>query len=133
MNKKLVRAASLLGALAVVLGAFGAHALRGRITTEDLGVFETGVRYQFYHVFALLAVALLSERFPGKTLQWAGRCFIAGVLLFSGSLYSLTFLRANGGLGSWKAVGAITPLGGLLLISGWLLLLIAVTRKSTKN
>jgi uncharacterized membrane protein YgdD (TMEM256/DUF423 family) len=96
--------------LAVGLGAFGAHALKTRLTPEMLAIFETGVRYQVYHALALLLLAAL--RGPGK----AGWCFAAGIALFSGSLY----LLALTGVKKW---GAITPIGGLLFLIGWLIVL----------
>jgi len=129
MNRTFLGTASLLGALAVVLGAFGAHALRSRISSEDLAVYETGVRYQFFHVLALLAVAILAERFPHGSVKWAGRCFIAGIILFSGSLYALTFLKMASWSG-WKLFGIITPFGGLFLIAGWILLFRGVNAKA---
>jgi uncharacterized membrane protein YgdD (TMEM256/DUF423 family) len=113
------RAFFVLGALsaglAVVLGAFGAHALRGRLTAELLAVFEVGVRYQMYHALALLAVAWGSERWPGTATIAAGWLFVGGTAVFSGTLYLLA-------LTGQKWLGAITPLGGVALILGWLLL-----------
>lgn len=105
--------------IAVGAGAFGAHALRARLAPELLDVFETGVRYQFYHALGLLAVAWVFTRWPSDSTGWAGWLFVGGTLLFSGSLYllSLTGLR-------W--LGAITPLGGLALLLGWLSLAWAV-------
>src|SRR3982074_1022605 len=112
MNRSFLSIAALLGALSVVLGAFAAHKLREMVSPDAVAVFETGVRYQFYHVFALLLVALLSEKFSNKWMVRAGNFFIIGIILFSGSLYVLTALKAaeNTGL---KYVGAITPIGGL--------------------
>ncbi|MBI3289623.1 MAG: DUF423 domain-containing protein [Elusimicrobia bacterium] len=95
--------------LAVALGAFGAHALKGRLAPEMLAVFETGVRYQAYHALALLLLAAL--RGPSK----AGWCFTAGIIVFSGSLYVLALT----GVRQW---GAATPIGGLLFLAGWLYL-----------
>jgi uncharacterized membrane protein YgdD (TMEM256/DUF423 family) len=107
---------SLSALVAVALGAFGAHGLRGRLAPEMLGVFEIGVRYQMYHALALLAVAWASSRWPGPGPVAAGWLFVAGTAVFSGSLYllSLTGLR-------W--LGAITPLGGAALLLGWLALI----------
>lgn len=96
--------------LAVVLGAFGAHALKNRLTPDMLAVFETGVRYQVYHALALLLLASL--RGPEK----AAWCFTAGIIVFSGSLYALALT----GTRKW---GAVTPIGGLLFLAGWLILL----------
>ena len=128
MHKGFLRWAALLGALAVGLGAFGAHGLKQFVTVETIGTFETGVRYQFYHAFALLAVGILYERFHIKWLRYAGNCFLIGILLFSGSLYILTALKATDTVGL-TGIGAITPIGGVFFIAGWLLLLAAVWKK----
>lgn len=104
--------AGLLGFLAVAGGAFGAHALRARVTPEALAVFETGVRYHMYHALALLGVGILLGRLSTNQLVWAGWLFIIGTVIFSGSLYLLTFT----GVRSW---GAVTPLGGVALLAGW--------------
>lgn len=101
--------------LAVVLGAFGAHALGSRVTPDRLQTFETGVRYQMYHALALLAVAWVQAQWPGWQATTAGYLFLAGILVFSGSLYILVLTDTP-----W--LGAITPLGGLAFISGWALL-----------
>ncbi|MDD5302521.1 MAG: DUF423 domain-containing protein [Elusimicrobia bacterium] len=98
--------------LAVGLGAFGAHALKARLSPEMLAIFETGVRYQAYHALALLLLAAL--RGPSK----AGWCFTAGIVLFSGSLYLLALTGAR----KW---GAVTPIGGVLFLIGWLILMFA--------
>ncbi|AFY64531.1 DUF423 domain-containing protein [Geitlerinema sp. PCC 7407] len=115
--------AAVLGGLSVAGGAFAAHALENRLTERMLTVFETGARYQMYHAIALLAVALLLGRpeAPQGLLNGAGYCFIAGTVLFSGSLYVLS-------LSGLKSLGAIAPLGGLTLIAGWLCLAIAAFR-----
>ena len=111
--------AALLGALSVAGGAFGAHALKGQLTETALNSFETGVRYQMYHAIALLFVAALSKQNPEVGLfTTAGWCFVAGVVLFSGSLYGLS-------LAGVKALGPVTPLGGAAFIAGWLCLAIA--------
>jgi uncharacterized membrane protein YgdD (TMEM256/DUF423 family) len=109
--------AALAGLLGVGLGAFGAHALQARLTPELLAVFETGVRYQMYHAFALLAVAWGWARWPTRTFTISGWLFIAGIVLFSGSLYALA-LTGN------KGLGAVTPVGGLAFLGGWLCLAI---------
>jgi len=120
--------ASLLGSLSVALGAFAAHKLKEILPADSIVVFETGVRYQFYHVFALLAVAILSERFKNKWITWSGNCFIIGIVLFSGSLYLLTFLRFVE-FSRASLAGIVTPFGGLFLIAGWLMLMVAVSKK----
>jgi uncharacterized membrane protein YgdD (TMEM256/DUF423 family) len=112
MDKPLGVWGALLGGVAVAAGAFGAHALRGQISSAMLSAFETGARYQMYHALALLAVALLLERRPSGALRAAGWCFVAGTILFSGSLYALALT----GITWW---GAVTPLGGLALLAGW--------------
>ncbi|MDP4252950.1 MAG: DUF423 domain-containing protein [Bacteroidota bacterium] len=128
MNKSFLSIAALFGALSVALGAFAAHKLREMVGPEDVATFETGVRYQFYHVFALLTVALLSEKFANRWMLRAGNCFIAGIILFSGSLYVLTAMKAAES-GSLKLAGYATPIGGLFFIAGWLFLWLGVTRK----
>ena len=125
MHNGFLKWAAVLGALSVALGAFGAHGLKKIVAAEAVSAFETGVRYQFYHVFALLAVGILMEKFPVRWLRYAGNCFIAGVFLFSGSLYLLTFLEATETVGL-KSIGIITPFGGLFFIAGWLCLLFGV-------
>ena len=129
MNTFFLKSAVLLGALAVAAGAFGAHALKQILTEKYQAVFETAVRYQFYHVFALLAVGILFKEFPNNYLQWSGRLFCYGILIFSGSLYLMTLLEAMGQHG-FKWLGAITPIGGLCLIAGWVVLAIGITTKS---
>ena len=124
MNKKFIAAAAFIAALAVILGAFGAHALKEKLSPENLQTFETGVRYQFYHAFALLAVGILYKDFSGKLLKCAGTFFICGIILFSGSLYVLSAVQ------SMKWTGAITPFGGLCFIAGWVLLGFGVYKKT---
>jgi uncharacterized membrane protein YgdD (TMEM256/DUF423 family) len=128
MHKAFLQTAAILGALAVALGAFGAHGLKKIVPPETVTTFETGVRYQFYHVFALLAVAILFGSFPGKNLQYAGVCFIIGIILFSGSLYALTALQATKTVGL-RGIGAITPIGGVFFIVGWIFLFLGVLSK----
>ena len=101
--------------VAVALGAFGAHALRGRLVPDMLTTFEIGVRYQMYHALALLAVALAHGRWPGASLSLAGWLFVAGTVVSSGSLYALAW-------GGQRWLGAVTPFGGAALIAGWLVL-----------
>ncbi len=128
MHKTFLAVAGLLGALSVALGAFGSHGLRGKVGEDVLNIFETAVKYQFYHVFALLAVGMLFQNFGSGSLLWSGRLFIAGTVLFCGSLYLLTFFRANNNT-SMNWLGAVTPLGGLCFIAGWLLLVFAIVKK----
>lgn len=117
-----------MGALSVALGAFAAHGLKQLLSPDLLQTFETAVRYQFYHVFALLATGIVYKDFADKKLIWAGRLFITGILLFSGSLYLLCFVK-HAGLGfGW--IGAITPFGGAAFIAGWIMLFAVLIRKN---
>lgn len=127
MHRGYLTTASVLGCLAVMLGAFGAHALKELLPPEALHTFEVGVRYQFYHVFALAIIGILYAQIPGQLLRLAGIFFIAGIFLFSGSLYVLTYLSAAQ-ISGFRAIGAITPLGGLCLMAGWVCLAIASSR-----
>jgi len=128
MNKNFASVAAILGMLSVVLGAFAAHKLKDIASPETVAIFETGVRYQFYHVFALLLVALLSERWNNKWMIWAGNCFITGIILFSGSLYLLTALKIAESTHQLLA-GILTPIGGVFFIAGWIFLWLGVTQK----
>ena len=114
-------AGALSAFVSVAAGAFGAHALRARLAPELLAAFETGARYQMYHALALLAVAWAAGRWPGPLVAWSGWLFLAGMLLFSGSLYALALTGAR-----W--LGAVTPLGGLCFLSAWLCLALAARR-----
>lgn len=125
MSRKMLRSAAVLGALAVGLGAFGAHGLKQIATAETIATFETGVRYHFYHVFGLLFAGLFYLHYPSKLVTYAGLCFEIGMLLFSGSLYLMTALKTGGTVGL-AGIGLITPIGGLFFIAGWLLLAYAV-------
>ncbi len=108
-------AAAVLGFVSVALGAFGAHTLKDKLAPEQLARFETAVRYQFYHVFALLGVSLLARAWPDLNFAPAGWAFLAGVIIFSGTLYLID-------LTGIRMFGAVTPVGGVLLLAGWLLL-----------
>jgi uncharacterized membrane protein YgdD (TMEM256/DUF423 family) len=122
MERLFFALASLLGGLAVALGAFGAHAMRGRVAENLLANFETGVRYHFYHALALVAVVVAIQRWPSSNLPViAGWAFVIGVAIFSGSLYIMAFTGLR-----W--LGAITPIGGVALIVGWLCLLLVAWR-----
>ena len=128
MHKGFIKTAALLGALSVALGAFAAHGLKKILSVDDLQIFETAVRYQFYHVFALLAAGILYASFPGKLMAWTGKLFISGMILFSGSLYLLCYVKHNQLPLNW--LGAITPCGGAAFIAGWVLLFWAVLKKN---
>jgi uncharacterized membrane protein YgdD (TMEM256/DUF423 family) len=106
---------SLFAGLAVVLGAFGAHALRASLSPADLATFEIGVRYQMYHGLTLLAVAWATTQWDSTSVTVAGWAFVIGIVIFSGSLYALV-------LSGHRWLGAITPIGGVALIVGWALL-----------
>ncbi len=129
MYRKALVAGSVFAALAVILGAFGAHALKQVLLPDQLQVFETGVKYQFYHSFALLATGIIYASFPFKQVKLASSFFIIGILLFSGSLYALTLLKMNGQIGL-GGVGIVTPIGGLFFIAGWLLLTMGILKKN---
>ena len=106
---------AILSGVGVALGAFGAHGLKERVASDLLTIFETGVRYHMYHALALLAVGWAVSKRPTGILNAAGWFFTVGIILFSGSLYAMTFTGAR-----W--LGAITPLGGLAFLVGWVLL-----------
>ena len=106
---------SVLSGLGVAAGAFAAHALRQKLPADLLAIFETGARYQIYHGLGLLAVAFAATRWPLGHADWAGWAFLTGILLFSGSLYTLS-------LSGVRAFGAVTPLGGVCFLAGWALL-----------
>jgi uncharacterized membrane protein YgdD (TMEM256/DUF423 family) len=118
MDKTFLLVGALAGFLAVALGAFGAHALKGRLTPEMLAVFETAVRYQMYHALAIIGTGLVLARMDGWLVRAAGWFFTAGIVLFSGSLYALAFTGVT-------VLGAITPIGGLAFLIGWACLAIA--------
>lgn len=120
MDKTFFLLGSVLAALSVALGAFGAHGLRQAIPPDLLANYETGARYQMYHALALLAVAWAIARWPGSAwLPLSGWLFLAGVVLFSGSLYLMAFT-------GWRWLGAVTPLGGVAFIGGWALMIYQV-------
>lgn len=113
---------AISGFIAVATGAFGAHGLRQMVTPEHLVTWETAARYQMYHALALLAVAMLAEGPGAGPARWAGRLFILGTVLFSGSLYALV-------LSNNSRLGIITPFGGVAFLAGWVALALAITRR----
>ena len=122
MTKIIMTFASLSGLLAVTLGAFGAHGLKGKLSAELFSAFQTAVQYHFYHTLALLVVGLLLLRFPSERwLVGSGACFALGLLLFCGSLYALA-------LGGPRWLGPVTPLGGLFFMLGWGVLFASLMR-----
>lgn len=121
MDRLFALAGSLSAFIAVAAGAFGAHALRTRLSPVLLAVYETAARYQMYHALALLAVAFAATRWPGVPVRAAGWLFLGGTVLFSGSLYLLALTEAR-----W--LGAVAPVGGLLLLGGWLALAAGIAK-----
>ena len=122
MTKTILLSASILLALAVAIGAFGAHGLKAHLSTEMLQTYKTGVEYHFYHALGLLLIGILSISFPSGLLNWSAILLTIGIILFSGSLYVLAITGI-------KWLGAITPFGGLSFIAGWVLLFVAVLKK----
>jgi uncharacterized membrane protein YgdD (TMEM256/DUF423 family) len=118
MDRFFFAAGSLLAFLAVALGAFAAHSLKARLSGDMLTIFETGVRYHMYHALALLLTAALAGRFDGRSIVAAGWLFVAGIVLFSGSLYVLAVTGVT-------TFGAITPIGGVAFLAGWICLAVA--------
>ena len=128
MHKGYIKTAAFLGAISVMLGAFAAHKLKQIVSEQAVTIFETAVRYQFYHVFALALSAVIYKDYPNKLISASGVLFMLGILFFSGSLYLLTYIIANNIIGlDW--IGAITPIGGLFFITGWLCLSLGVKYK----
>ncbi|HSR70722.1 MAG TPA: DUF423 domain-containing protein [Acidobacteriota bacterium] len=119
--RNLLLAASVLGFLGVAAGAFGAHGLKSRLSQEMLEIFDTGVRYHLLHVLAVLASAWVLDRLQQPSALWAGWLFVAGILIFSGSLYMLSLTGTR-----W--LGAVTPVGGVAFLAGWLCLAWAALR-----
>ena len=119
-HQNILTTAAVFGAVAVIIGAFGAHGLKGKIAPEALVSFDTGVKYQFYHVFALLATGSFFSQNPSKYLSYAAWFFAVGIVLFSGSIYFLS-TREIHGLQS-TLIGIVTPIGGVFFIGGWALL-----------
>jgi uncharacterized membrane protein YgdD (TMEM256/DUF423 family) len=116
-----------LAFLAVALGAFGAHALKTKLSADMLAVYQTGVQYHITHALALLVVASLSEKLDNKkTVLWVGRLMVAGIILFSGSLYLLALTGV-------KVLGAITPLGGICFLTAWAMLAMAAVRSPRED
>jgi len=122
MNSRWILAAGgVLVALATLFGAFGAHALQSRLTPDRLDIYETAVRYQFYHALGLLALGAAARGSDMPLLRWSALLIVAGIVLFSGSIYALSF-------GVPRELGVITPIGGLALIAGWMVFAVAILR-----
>jgi uncharacterized membrane protein YgdD (TMEM256/DUF423 family) len=129
MYKPALTTGIIAAALAVVLGAFGAHKLKEILDAAQLVTYEKGVTYQMYHSFALLATGIMYSAFPSKALRIATLLFLLGIVMFSGSLYLLVALQHAGS--SIGPAGIITPIGGLCFISGWLALLAGILKKNS--
>ena len=128
MQKIFLIIGTVLAGLDVALGAFGAHGLKKVVTPENVAIYQTGVQYQMYHALALVLVGILSERILNSYLSYAGVLFVAGIFLFSGSLYLIVSLYAmNKPVPT--AVVILTPIGGLFFILGWISLLISLLKK----
>jgi uncharacterized membrane protein YgdD (TMEM256/DUF423 family) len=124
MNRVFFSLGALFALLSVAAGAFGAHLLRNQLDVQSLEIFQTAARYQMYHALALLVLGWITMTNKNQLLAWAGWCFTAGILIFSGSLYGLS-------LSGVKVLGAVTPLGGLSLMAGWgVLLTYGLTQKA---
>ena len=121
-NQTILLAGAVFMALAVLLGAFGAHALKKVLSPDMLAIYKTGVEYQFYHALGLLLIGVIGFHIRSKYLRWAGLFISIGIIIFSGSLYVLT-------LSGIKALGAITPIGGLSFVVGWIFLAIAIWKR----
>ena len=128
MTKTFLIFGSLFAALGVILGAFDAHALKGKLSLEQLQIFETGVRYQMYHSIALILVFLLGTKLNNPLMNTSGWFFLAGIVLFSGSLFLLSSRELLGIEGWSRIIGPITPIGGLCLIIGWVCLLVSALK-----
>jgi len=128
MLKTALSLGTIFAGLGIVLGAFGAHALKQIVPVEQLQIFETGVRYQMYHAFGLIVAGLLYAHRSTKLFKVATTFFVLGILLFSGSLYAMTFLKIQGQVGL-GGLGILTPLGGVFFIVGWLMLLVGILKK----
>lgn len=120
-NRNILLAGSVFMALAVSLGAFGAHALKKILSPEMLTIYHTGVEYQFYHALGLLIIGVIGFQIKSKLIGWAGILLTAGIILFSGSLYVLA-------LSGIKGLGAITPIGGISFVAGWIILAIGIVK-----
>lgn len=121
MSKTILMTASVLLALAVAIGAFGAHGLKSHLSAEMIQIYKTGVEYHFYHGLGLLLIGVIAFSFPSEYLKWSAIFLTVGIILFSGSLYILSITGI-------KWLGAITPFGGLSFIAGWVLLFVAVLK-----
>ncbi len=132
MHRGYMKTAAFLGALSVMLGAFAAHGLKQFANEPTVAIFETGVRYQFYHVFALALAALLYRSYPNKLISASGILFILGIIFFSGSLYMLTY-KTISNVSGLDMVFLMTPIGGVFFIAGWLCLSLGIKEAKGKD
>ncbi|HEX7584660.1 MAG TPA: DUF423 domain-containing protein [Prolixibacteraceae bacterium] len=121
-NRNIILSGAIFMALAVLLGAFGAHALKTSLSPEMMQVYKTGVEYQFYHALGLLLIGLIGFQVNSKYIKWSGILIGIGIILFSGSLYILS-------VSGIKWIGAITPIGGLSFVAGWIFLAVAIRNR----
>lgn len=128
MSRKFIALGALLAAIAVALGAFGAHGLKKIVEESTVQTFQTGVQYQLYHALAIILIGVLHEKNSSKLILYSGLFFISGIVLFSGSLYMLTLLKATETIGFSK-LGLVTPFGGISFINGWICLFVSYWRK----
>ena len=132
MHKRFITAGALLGAIAVALGAFGAHGLKKIVPADTVQTFQTAVQYQMYHALAILLTGVLYDKCYPKFVRMAGILFIIGIILFSGSLYFITAGKAAETT-SFDKAGIITPFGGVAFIAGWLFLFLAAMKKTERS
>ena len=125
MHRGYVKLGAFLGALSVLIGAFGSHLLKKYLTPDQYSTFQTAVSYQFYHTLAVIATGLLLKRYPNDKIMWAGRLFTLGIIFFSGSLYLLLLLQILKGV-DLGMLSLLTPFGGLLFLAGWIALMLGV-------
>jgi len=122
--KNILLSGAIFMALGVLLGAFGAHALKNSLSPEMLAVYKTGIEYQFYHSLGLLLIGVIGIRLNSKWIQGSAILLIVGIILFSGSLYILS-------ISGIKIIGAITPIGGISFVAGWICLIIGIQKQKT--
>jgi len=126
INKTFIQIAAIDGLISIVLGASGAHILKTRVSPYALELFETGVRYEYYHIFAIALVGIIYYNAKKIWIKSAGILFIIGTVLFSGSLYLLTYAMSNANMNLETILGPITPIGGFCLIIAWILVIISL-------
>ena len=133
MYKTAIRAGAIIALIAVILGAFAAHILKGKLSPDQFSVFSTGIRFHFYHAFGLLITGILYRFYPYRSLKIATYFFIVGVILFCGSLYLMTTLSCIAniiGIHGFRIglIGVITPIGGLCLVLGWVCVIVGISK-----